>query len=84
VNRAVVRERLLRIVGGVAPEADLSTLRPDRPLREQLDLDSFDLLTVLIRVRAEFGVDVPEADYGRLRTVDDTVAYLAARLGLPG
>ena len=80
MTRDELRATLLRILGTVAPEADLATLRTDRPLREQLDIDSFDLLTMMVRIREAVGVDVPDADYARLRTIDDAAAYLEARL----
>jgi len=83
VTRDELRAALLRILGTVAPEADLSSFRADRPLRDQLDIDSFDLLTMMVRIREALGVDVPDADYARLRTIDEAVTYLEARLAAP-
>jgi hypothetical protein len=37
---------------------------------------------VIIRLHERLGVDIPEADYARLETLDGTLAYLAQRLGL--
>ena len=39
-----------------------------------------DFLNFVIGVHARLGVEVPEADYGRLSTVRKTVDYVAARL----
>lgn len=83
MTRDDLRAAILRILGTVAPEVDPATLRTDRPLRDQLDIDSFDLLTVMIRIREATGVDIPDADYARLRTIDEAVTYLEARLA-PG
>ena len=74
-----VRERVLRVLGRIAPEADLAALDPRADLREQLDIDSMDFLNFAIGLHREFGIDVPEADYPRLRTLDGCVAWLAAR-----
>ena len=52
----------------------------DQPLRDQVDLDSMDFLNFLVRLHEKLGVDVPEADYAKLVTLDDFVAYLGARL----
>lgn len=73
--RRALEESLL----AVAPEADLASLRPDRPLREELDLDSFDFLRVLEQLHTRTGISVPEADYGRLRTLDEAWRYLTTR-----
>lgn len=61
---------------GIAPEADLDHIDPAASLREQLDLDSFDFLKLLITLQETVGVDIPEADYGRVDSLDALVAYL--------
>jgi acyl carrier protein len=71
--RAAVLEGLARI----APEIDPTTLRGDVSLREQADLDSMDFLNFVIGLSESLGVDVPEADYPKLATLDGCVAYLA-------
>lgn len=40
-----------------------------------------DWLNVLIGLRSSLGVDIPEADYAHLSTLDGLVDYLAQRLG---
>ena len=70
---------LLRALGDVAPEADLASLKSDVPLREQLDLDSMDVLNFVVALRDALGVEIPEADYPRLTTLDACVDYLQAR-----
>ena len=51
------------------------------PLRDQVELDSFDFLNVMVTIHEELGVDVPEADYAKLTTLDAAVTYLCQRLG---
>jgi acyl carrier protein len=63
----------------VAPEADLDAITPDKRLRDQLDIDSMDALNFLIAVDGELGISIPEADYPKLTTLDNIVAYLASR-----
>lgn len=75
-----VRDAVVASVQTVAPEADFAQLDPKRLLREQLDLDSFDFLNVLIELHARLGVEVPEADYGRINTLDTLITYLAQRV----
>jgi acyl carrier protein len=71
---------VLRALADVAPEADPAMLRPDRPFRDQVDLDSFDFLNFMIGLHAQLGVDVPEADYPKLASLEAAVDYLDARL----
>lgn len=67
-------------LGAIAPEVDPAGLERTRLLREQVDLDSMDWLNFLIGLHRRFQVDIPESDYGRLRTLDDLIGYLDARL----
>jgi acyl carrier protein len=75
-----IRQAVIGSVQTIAPEADFAALDPKRPLREELDLDSFDFLNVLIELHARTGVEIPESDYVRVGTLDALLAYLAERL----
>jgi acyl carrier protein len=80
VTEDELRALVLDALAGVAPEADLAHLDPREDLREQLEIDSMDLLNFVIAVHERTGVEIPEADYPRLATLDSALAYLAARL----
>jgi acyl carrier protein len=79
MTRDEIRATVLRVLGDIAPEAELDTLKPDVALRAQLDLDSMDVLNFVVALDTALGVQVPEADYGRLTTLDQCVDYLLAR-----
>jgi acyl carrier protein len=81
VTRDEIRAALLEVLGGIAPEADLTDLDPTEDLREQLEIDSMDLLNFAIGVHERTGVEIPEVDYPKLASLDSCVAYLASRLG---
>jgi acyl carrier protein len=80
VTEAEIRALLLEALGEVAPEADLAGLDPRADLREQLEIDSMDLLNFVIGLHRRTGVEIPEADYPKLASVASAVAYLRARL----
>jgi len=73
--RNVVIDELRRI----APDADPENLKPTDHLREVLEIDSYDFLQLLIGLNKKLGIDVPESDYGKLRTIDDIVRYSQSR-----
>jgi hypothetical protein len=81
VTRDELRAHTLEALGGIAPEADLAGLRGNVALRDQLDLDSMDFLNFLVAVHQRTGVEIPEADYGKLATLDQLLDYLARRTG---
>jgi acyl carrier protein len=83
VNDIEARSLIAEILGGIAPEADLATVGGDEDLREALDLDSMDFMNFVVALHERTGIDIPEADYPKLRTLDGAIAYFAARQPLP-
>jgi acyl carrier protein len=79
VSPADVEAVVLRVLGRIVPEADLDALDRHEEFRDQLDMDSMDFLNFAIGLDRELGVDVPEADYGQLRSIDACVRYLAPK-----
>lgn len=75
-----LRAIVLATLKTIAPEVDGGELRGNRPLRQQVDLDSMDWLNFLIGLATRLQVAIPEADYGRLVTLDDLLAYLRQRI----
>lgn len=63
---------------GIAPEVSAAQIRPDINFREQLDVDSMDVLRFVISLHTAYGVEIPERDYSKLATPDACVTYLDA------
>jgi acyl carrier protein len=80
MNPNDVRTRVLAALQQVAPEADPAAVKPAVPFRDQLDVDSMDLLNFMIRLHEEFGVEIPERDYPKLATLDGCLAYFSKRI----
>jgi acyl carrier protein len=75
-----LQSQVVAILRTIAPELEEGELRADRPLRDQVDLDSMDWLNFLVALHERLKVDIPESDYGKLVTLADLVGYLAAKL----
>lgn len=75
--KRIVTEALTRI----APEIDPASIVTGAALRDQLDLDSMDFLNFVLALHERFGVDIPEADYPRLASLDGAIEYVATMLG---
>ena len=76
-----IKAIVLRELHKIAPEIDLNQLDASIDLREQVDLDSMDILNLAIAIHEATGVDIPESDYPQMVTIDGSVAYLRSRLG---
>lgn len=48
---------------------------------EDLGADSLDIVELVMEFEKEFGIDIPDEDAEKLRTVGDAVGYLNSKLG---
>lgn len=81
MDAAEIRRQVLEELQRIAPELEPEQLHGNRPLRDEVDLDSMDWLRLLGALHKRLGVNIPEADYRRLDSLDAMVEYLGARLG---
>jgi acyl carrier protein len=79
-----IRNAIFAALRQIAPEADPGSLRGDQKIRETLELDSFDYLSFLIALHEQLNIEIPEADYGKLTTLDELVQYLMGRADAQG
>ena len=75
-----IKELLVEIIQEILPDEDCSNLDPDIKLKEQLGLDSMDFLDIVMELRKRYGIEVPEADYANLATVNSCIDYLEPQL----
>jgi len=80
MNRDQLAQRILGLLTAIAPDVDPGSVIPAVDFREQFDFDSMDTLNFAIALHRELGVDVPEAEYSRLSSLDKCIEYLAAKL----
>jgi acyl carrier protein len=76
VNDDQAREAIRQALATVAPEAVLDDVGPKERLREALDLDSLDFLSLVERIQEITGVTIPEVDYAKVVTVGELSRYL--------
>ena len=78
MSRDEIYKALIEIVTDINPDEDWTQLTMDDPLRGKLE--SMDCLDVVMELRKRYGVEVPEADYGKLSTLNACVDYLFPKL----
>jgi len=80
MTKQEIKSVLMEIVAEIIPDEDLTNLKDDIPIREQVELDSMDFLDIIMELRKRYGIEVPEDDYTQLATIDSSVAYLEPRM----
>ncbi|HCR36742.1 MAG TPA: acyl carrier protein [Opitutae bacterium] len=79
MTREEVQQEILNIIADIAPDEDLGDVKPAVRLRDQLDLDSMDFLDIVMELRKRHSIEVPEADYPKLETLDSCADYLTPK-----
>jgi acyl carrier protein len=80
MNREDLKTAIAACLEEAVPEADAASLGRSVSLRDQLDIDSMDMLRFLRALHAATGVDIPEKDTRLLETLDGALEYLSTRL----
>ncbi|MBR5759764.1 MAG: acyl carrier protein [Thermoguttaceae bacterium] len=71
-----IRESIINVLSDIADSSDLESLKDDVPFRDQLELDSMDMLDVVLGLRKLYQLPIPETDYPQLQTMNSTIEYL--------
>jgi acyl carrier protein len=79
-SEAQIKEVVLRVLNGIAPEVELDAIDASRDLREQADIDSVDFLNFVIGLHKELKIEIPDADISKLSTLNSCIGYLASRV----
>lgn len=75
-----IKQTIIEQILTVAPDIEQEEIEPNANLQRSLEIDSFDFLKVLTALNEELGVDVPEADYAQVDTLEHMADYFKARL----
>ncbi|MBC7712707.1 MAG: acyl carrier protein [Rhizobacter sp.] len=79
VTNAEVRTKVLDIIADIALDDDVTGIKDDVALREQLDLDSMDFLDIVMELKKRHKIEVPQEDYPRLASMASCVEYLVPK-----
>ncbi len=73
------KKLVIDIISDIAPDEDLTNLKSEVRLRDQLQLDSMDFLDIVMELRKRHGIEVPEADYMQLASLESCADYLTPK-----
>jgi acyl carrier protein len=57
-------------------EVDIAQLKPEAKFIEDLGADSLDVVELVMALEEEFGIDIPDEEADKLKTVGDAMNYL--------
>jgi acyl carrier protein len=74
-----VRTKVLDIIADIALDDDVSTIKDEIALRDQLELDSMDFLDIVMELKKRHKIEVPQEDYTKLASLQSCVDYLGPK-----
>jgi acyl carrier protein len=71
----MMEEKVIKIVSE-ATKRDASEIKPETSFVDDLNLDSLDIVELMMKMEDEFEIEIPEEDAEGLKTVQDVINYL--------
>ncbi|MEA3372855.1 MAG: phosphopantetheine-binding protein [Campylobacterota bacterium] len=79
MTKEEIKNTIIEQILEIAPEIEEEEIEPNENLQRSLEIDSFDFLKVLTALNEHLGVEVPEADYGKVDTLEHMADYFSER-----
>jgi len=70
-----MKDKVIKLISD-ATKIDISKINMETSFVDDLNLDSLDIVELMMKMEDEFGVEIPEEEAEGLKTVKDIVAYL--------
>ncbi len=70
-----MKDKVIKLISD-ATKIDISKINMETSFVDDLNLDSLDIVELMMKMEDEFGVEIPEEDAEGLKTVKDIVLYL--------
>ena len=70
-----MQEKVIKLISD-ATKIDIAKIQPNTTFVDDLNLDSLDIVELMMKMEDEFGVEIPEEDAEGLKSVQDVVGYL--------
>lgn len=71
-----IKQIIFQLLKKIAPDTEPEKLKPEDDIRHTLEIDSFDALQFVVALDEQFGIETPEADYGKITTLESLVNYI--------
>lgn len=73
-----MQERVIQLVSE-ATKTDPTKIGPQTSFIDDLNLDSLDIVELMMKMEDEFGIEIPEEDAENLKSIQDVVNYIQSK-----
>jgi len=75
-----LKKTIYQMLKEIAPDTEPSNLRDEENIQETLYIDSYDALQFIVTLDERLGVEIPEQDYGKVKSIKDLILYLKTKI----
>ena len=76
MKREDIRKTILEVIDAIAPGSRSGEFDADADMREEMDLDSMDILNLVAALHDRIGVVIPESDLDQITTLNAAIGYI--------
>ena len=70
-----MQEKVIQLISD-ATKIDIAKIKPETSFVDDLNLDSLDIVELMMKMEDEFGIEIPEEEAEGLKKVSDVISYL--------
>lgn len=70
-----MEEKVMKLISD-ATKVEQEKIKPETNFIDDLNLDSLDIVELMMKMEDEFGIEIPEEDAEGLKTVNDVTTYI--------
>ncbi len=72
-----IKSVLAKIFYEITPEVEFDKVDMSRPLREQVEIDSFDFYRIIVQIAQRTGVNIPDSKIPELSNLNELIHYIS-------
>lgn len=72
-------ERIAKIIAEQLEIEDLSTIKPETSIMNDLEADSLDAVEIVMAIEDEFGIEISDEDAEQFKNIGDIARYVESR-----
>lgn len=80
MTKEELQSEIIKAILEIAPDVEADEIEVGENIQRSLEIDSFDFLKILTAMHEKTGVEVPEADYAKVGSVEDMANYFIDNL----
>ena len=73
-----MKEKIISLISKTIT-VDVDKISAETSFIDDLELDSLDIVELMMKIEDEFNIEIPEEDVESLKTVGDVVSYLESK-----